>query len=197
VFNLTGVRTLDVAGLSSPLNIAVGTEVRREGYEAVRRRTGFLPLRRQVLANGTPAAPGAQVFPGFRPANEIDTHRTAVGAFVDLEANITPQLLASVAVRAEHYSDFGNSLAGKLAGRYDFSKAFALRGSCRTASARRRRSSRTSPRPRPTSSTACRSRSRPSNRPTRSPWPSAPSRSTPKNRSTCRSAACCASTASA
>src|SRR5699024_7131249 len=83
----------------------------------------------QVLANGTPAAPGAQVFPGFRPANEIDTHRTAAGAFVDLEANITPQLLASVAVRAEHYSDYGNSLAGKLSGRYDFTKQFALRGS--------------------------------------------------------------------
>ncbi|HEU4375804.1 MAG TPA: TonB-dependent receptor, partial [Telluria sp.] len=35
----------------------------------------------------------------------------------------------SVAVRGEHYSDFGNSLAGKLAARYDFSKQFALRGS--------------------------------------------------------------------
>jgi iron complex outermembrane receptor protein len=129
VFNLTGVRTLDVAGLSSPLNIAVGTEVRREGYELFAGEPDSYRYGGQVLANGTPAAPGAQVFPGFRPANEIDTHRTAAGAFVDLEANITPQLLASVAVRAEHYSDFGNSLAGKLAGRYDFSKSFALRGS--------------------------------------------------------------------
>ncbi|MFC4930579.1 TonB-dependent receptor plug domain-containing protein [Massilia sp. GCM10023247] len=129
VLNLTGVRSLDVAGLSSPLNIAVGTEVRREGYELFAGEPDSYRYGGQVLANGTPAAPGAQVFPGFRPANEIDTHRTAVGAFVDLEANLTPQLLASVAVRAEHYSDFGNSLAGKLAGRYDFSKAFALRGS--------------------------------------------------------------------
>jgi iron complex outermembrane receptor protein len=129
VFNLTGVRTLEVAGLSSPLNIAVGTEVRREGYELFAGEPDSYRYGGQVLANGTPAAPGAQVFPGFRPANEIDTHRTAAGAFVDLEANITPQLLASVAVRAEHYSDFGNSLAGKLAGRYDFSKTFALRGS--------------------------------------------------------------------
>jgi iron complex outermembrane receptor protein len=129
VFNLTGVRTLDVAGLSSPLNIAVGTEVRREGYELFAGEPDSYRYGGQVLANGTPAAPGAQVFPGFRPANEIDTHRTAVGAFVDLEANITPQLLASVAVRAEHYSDFGDSLAGKLAARYDFTKQFALRGS--------------------------------------------------------------------
>ncbi|MBD8531752.1 MULTISPECIES: TonB-dependent siderophore receptor [unclassified Massilia] len=129
VFNLTGVRTLDVAGLSSPLNIAVGTEVRREGYELFAGEPDSYRYGGQVLPNGTPAAPGAQVFPGFRPSNEIDTHRTAVGAFVDFEANITPQLLASVAVRAEHYSDFGESLAGKIAGRYDFSKSFALRGS--------------------------------------------------------------------
>ena len=129
VFNLTGVRTLDVAGLSSPLNIALGTEVRREGYELFAGEPDSYRYGGQVLANGTPAAPGAQVFPGFRPSNEIDTHRTAVGAFVDVEANITPQLLASVAVRGEHYSDFGESLAGKIAGRYDFSKSFALRGS--------------------------------------------------------------------
>ncbi|MDB5789994.1 MAG: TonB-dependent receptor [Massilia sp.] len=129
VLNLTGVRSLDVGGLASPLNIAVGTEARREGYELFAGEPDSYRYGGVVLPNGTPAAPGAQVFPGFRPANEIDTHRTAIGAFVDLEANITPQLLASVAVRAEHYSDYGNSLAGKLAGRYDFSKTFALRGS--------------------------------------------------------------------
>lgn len=102
VFNLTGVRKLDVAGLSSPLNIAVGTEVRREGYELFAGERESWDYYGQRLASGAPAAPGAQVFPGFRPANEVDTHRTAAGAFVDLEANITPQLLASVAVRAEH-----------------------------------------------------------------------------------------------
>lgn len=129
VFNLTGVRSLDVAGLSSPLNIAVGTEVRREGYELFAGEPDSWRYGNVPLASGAPSAPGAQVFPGFRPANEIDTHRTAAGAFVDLEANITPQLLASVAVRAERYSDFGESLAGKLSGRYDFTKSFALRGS--------------------------------------------------------------------
>jgi len=129
VFNLTGVRRLEVAGLASPLNIAVGTEVRREGYALFAGEEASWSYGGEKLADGKPAAPGAQVFPGFRPANEIDSHRSALGAFVDLEANLTPQLLASVAIRAEHYSDFGNSLAGKLAARYDFSKTFALRGS--------------------------------------------------------------------
>ncbi|WP_229451968.1 TonB-dependent receptor plug domain-containing protein [Massilia niastensis] len=127
VFNLTGVRQFEV-GLASPLNVAVGAEARREGYELFAGEPDSYRYGGQVLANGTPAAPGAQVFPGFRPANEVDTSRNAVGAFVDVEANITPQLLASAAVRAERYSDFGNSLAGKLSARYDFTPAFALRG---------------------------------------------------------------------
>ena len=129
VFNLTGVRSVEMASLSSPLNIAVGAEARREGYTLFAGEPDSYRFGGELLPNGSPAAPGAQVFPGFRPANESDTHRTAVGAFVDLEANLTEKLLASVALRAEKYSDFGSSVAGKFATRYDFSKAFALRGS--------------------------------------------------------------------
>jgi iron complex outermembrane receptor protein len=129
VFNLTGVRSVALASLASPLNVAVGAEARREGYALFAGEPDSYRYGGVVLPNGTPAAPGAQVFPGFRPANESNTHRGALGVFADLEANLTPALLASVAVRGEHYTDFGNSLAGKLAGRYDFSKAFALRGS--------------------------------------------------------------------
>ncbi|NML60500.1 TonB-dependent receptor [Massilia sp. RP-1-19] len=129
VLNLTGVRSVPVASLASPLNVAVGAEARREGYELFAGEPDSYRHGGVTLANGTPAPPGAQVFPGFRPANESNTHRTAIGAFVDLEANLTKELLASVAVRGEHYSDFGESLAGKFAMRYDFNKAFALRGS--------------------------------------------------------------------
>lgn len=129
VLNMTGVRTYAMDSLSSPLNVAVGMEARREGYkiyagEPDSYRQGGVPL-----PNGGVAAPGAQVFPGFQPKDEIDASRSAVGAFVDVEANLTPQLLASAALRAEHYTDYGNSLAGKLAGRYDFSKQLAVRGS--------------------------------------------------------------------
>src|SRR5690606_35981351 len=55
--------------------------------------------------------------------------REAIGAYIDLEANVTEKLLASVAVRGESYSDFGENLSGKLSARYDFTENFALRGS--------------------------------------------------------------------
>jgi iron complex outermembrane receptor protein len=129
VLNLTGVRKFDIGGLASPLNVAVGTEARREGYELNAGEPDSYRAGGVILANGVPAAPGAQVFPGFRPANVTDASRNAIGAFVDLEANITDKLLASVAIRGEHYNDFGSNLSGKLSGRYDFTKTFALRGS--------------------------------------------------------------------
>lgn len=129
VFNLTGVRKVDMGSLASPLNIAVGTELRNEAYELFAGKPDSYRYGGVVLANGTPAAPGAQVFPGFRPANAADTSRSSFAAFTDLEANLTPAFLGSIAIRGEHYTDFGNSLAGKLAGRYDFNPQFALRGS--------------------------------------------------------------------
>ncbi|MBD8563739.1 TonB-dependent receptor [Oxalobacteraceae sp. CFBP 8763] len=128
VLNLTGVRSVEMASFSSPLNVAVGIEARREGYELFAGEEQSYSFGGALLPNGTPTAPGAQVFPGFRPSNEVDAHRNAIGAFIDLEANVTPELLASVAVRGERYSDFGNSLAGKLALRYDFNPNFAVRG---------------------------------------------------------------------
>ncbi len=125
--NLSGVRTVEI-GLASPLNIAVGVEARRETYgitagEPDSYRNGGATL------DDLPTASGAQVFPGFRPANETDEDRTAVGAYIDLEANVTQHLLASVALRGESYSDFGENLAGKLSVRYDFTDNFALRAS--------------------------------------------------------------------
>lgn len=127
VLNLSGVRSLN-AGLASPLNIAVGLEARRETYSITAGEPDSY-INGGVLIGTTPTASGAQVFPGFRPANEVDEDRTAVGAYVDLEARLTDKFLASAAARAEDYSDFGESVSGKLAGRYDCNDSFALRGS--------------------------------------------------------------------
>ncbi|MBI1186359.1 MAG: TonB-dependent receptor [Alphaproteobacteria bacterium] len=126
-FNLDGVRQFE-AGLAQPINLAIGLEARRESYSI---EAGEPDSYRNggVLLNGAPTASGAQVFPGFQPQNEVDEDRTSIGVYVDLEVNPTEQLLLSAAVRAEHYSDFGETLTGKLAARYDFNDAFAVRAS--------------------------------------------------------------------
>jgi len=109
--------------MSSPVNVAAGVEARLENYS-------IFAGEEESWQNYDPTkASGAQVFPGFRPSNALSEDRTAVGAYVDLEANVTEKLLGSVAVRAEDYSDFGSNLSGKLSLRYDFTDSFALRGS--------------------------------------------------------------------
>ena len=129
VLNLSAVRKLDVSWLTSSLNVATGIEARRESFTiSAGEPTSYLNGG-VLLPNGTPTQSGAQVFPGFRPSNAVDEDRTAVGAYVDLEANLTDRLLGSVAVRGEHYSDFGENLSGKLALRFDFTETFALRAS--------------------------------------------------------------------
>jgi iron complex outermembrane receptor protein len=123
VFNFSGVRQADIGGFASPVNIAAGIEARLENYS-------IFAGEDASWENYDPTkASGAQVFPGFRPTNELSEDRTAIGAYVDLEANVTEKLLGSVAVRVEDYSDFGSNVSGKLALRYDFTDSFALRGS--------------------------------------------------------------------
>ena len=128
-FNFTGVREVTIGNLASPLNIAAGIEGRLENYSIKAGEPDSYINGGVLLANGSPSASGAQVFPGFRPSNEVDEDRTAVGAYIDLEANLTEKLLGSVAMRVEDYSDFGSNVSGKIAMRYDFTEAFALRGS--------------------------------------------------------------------
>lgn len=123
VFNFSGVREFNVGGLSSPLNVAAGLEARREEYSVFAGEP-------DSWRNANPAkASGSQVFPGFRPSDAGKNDREAIGAYVDIEANLTDKLLGSVAARFEDYSDFGSSASGKLALRYDFTDTFALRGS--------------------------------------------------------------------
>jgi iron complex outermembrane receptor protein len=129
VLNFSGVRSVDLDWFASPLNIATGIEARREGYSISAGEPDSWRNGGALLPNGQPTASGAQVFPGFRPSNEVDESRNAIGAYVDFEASLTDQLLGSAALRFEDYSDFGSNLTGKLGLRYDFTEAFALRGS--------------------------------------------------------------------
>jgi iron complex outermembrane receptor protein len=128
VFNVSGTRGFD-AGLASPLNMSIGAEARRESYSIWAGEPDSYRNGGVLLPNGQPTASGAQVFPGFRPENEVDEDRTSIGAYIDVEADVTDSLLMSAAVRVESYSDFGETLTGKLAARYDFTDWFALRTS--------------------------------------------------------------------
>jgi iron complex outermembrane recepter protein len=117
VGDLDVTRTFDVF---QSLNVAFGLEGRREGYA----------IRPGELASYT--ASGAQGFPGFSPLNAVKAHRQNGSAYLDLEAQVTDKFLLGLAGRGETYSDFGEVATGKVSARYDFSRAFALRGTVST-----------------------------------------------------------------
>ncbi len=73
-------------------------------------------------------AGGAQVFPGFQPANAVNEIRNVAASYLDVETDLNDRLLLNAAGRYEHYSDFGGNLAGKLSARYKFADFFSLRG---------------------------------------------------------------------
>ena len=119
-------------GLASPVNVAIGTAFRAEQYtigagEAASYINGFHPAQ-----DGSIAPSGSQVFPGFRPEDASNSRRNNVGAYVDLEGDLVPRLLADVAARYEHYSDFGSKLTGKLAMRFQPTQRVTLRSAVST-----------------------------------------------------------------
>jgi len=127
VFNFGGSTAYE-SGFASDLYVSAGLEARSENYRIFAGEPASF-INGGALLGGVATASGAQVFPGFRPANVVDESREAIGVYVDMEANLTEKLLGSVAVRAEDYSDFGSNFTGKVSLRYDLNDAFALRGS--------------------------------------------------------------------
>ncbi len=78
---------------------------------------------------GRAAAAGAQGFPGIPASSLTDAKRHSFAGYVEVDTDITDSLSITAAGRWEHFSDFGDTITGKLAARYEFVPGFALRGS--------------------------------------------------------------------
>lgn len=124
--NFDMVRTVEI-GTASPMTVAVGAEFRYENYQI---EAGEAPSF--VAGPVAGKAPGSQVFPGFTPRNASDEDRTNFGLYLDLENDVTSQLLVGAAVRFENYSDFGSIVTGKFSGRYEIMEGLAVRGAVST-----------------------------------------------------------------
>jgi iron complex outermembrane receptor protein len=115
-------------GVLQGLNVAFGAEHRDENY---RIRAGEPGSYSDVDGPGG-GNPGSQGFPGFQPGDVTDRSRDSVAAYVDVEADVTERLLIAAAARYEDYSDFGETVNGKLALAFKASDTLLLRGSVST-----------------------------------------------------------------
>jgi iron complex outermembrane recepter protein len=141
-------------GVSTPLSVAFGGEYRNENFDI---RGGDLqsyatgPLFRASFATtaancttqvgvynagtgicsfpGRAAPAGAQGFPGIPASSATDASRHSFAAYVELDADIMPNLTTTVAGRFEKFSDFGSTLNGKFAARWEPTPGYAVRTS--------------------------------------------------------------------
>ena len=153
VANLDLTRQYQV-GFATPLSVALGVEYRAESFGI---RPGDLqsfatgPLFRAsfttTAANcaveggvfnagtsvcsfpGRAAPAGAQGFPGIPTASATDEGRHSFAAYVELDTNPFEGFTTVLAGRYEHFSDFGSTITGKLALRYEPIQGYAIRGS--------------------------------------------------------------------
>jgi len=116
-----------LVGLPAPVNVGLGVAFRRERYQIERGEVASYIDGGHLAQDSSDAPGGSQVFPGFAPGDTSNSSRTNVGAYLDLETNLSPKLLGNVAGRFEHYNDFGSLVTGKVAFRYQPSPRLTLR----------------------------------------------------------------------
>jgi iron complex outermembrane recepter protein len=130
--NLDLSKQYKVAMMSGPLNVAVGVELRRDGFEQMAGEPNSYIQGGIKARDGSVAPAGAQVFPGFQPTNEVDVTRNSKAIYADLEGDVHPKFRLGLAGRFENYSDFGNTTNGKLTARFSPTPKFILRGAVST-----------------------------------------------------------------
>ena len=151
--NLDLSRELEV-GFAKPLTLALGAEYRDETFKI---RPGDLesyaigPLFKASFVTtsatcatqqgvftastgvcsfpGRGAGAGAQGFPGIPAGSATNKGRNSVAGYVELDTEIVAGLTTTVAGRYEHFSDFGDTVNGKFAARYEIIPGVAVRGS--------------------------------------------------------------------
>ena len=113
-------------GVMDGMNVAFGGEYRHENYKI---NAGEPGSYNDVDGVGFGGNAGSQGFPGFQPGDRTNKNRNSIAAYVDIETDVTSKFKVQTALRGEHYSDFGSTLTGKLAGSYNLDKNLVLRGS--------------------------------------------------------------------
>ena len=106
--------------LTESAHLAFGAEWREETFTVV---------------PGEPAAyfgAGSSGFKGFEPQNAGDFSRHNYALYGEIEQNLSANFQLQYAARYEDFSDFGDTLNGKVAARYDAAPNFALRAAVST-----------------------------------------------------------------
>lgn len=131
-------RELNFNWAPAPWTLSAGTAYRHESFaideigdeQSWNYGGGLIPAGQ--LNAGQPARFGAVDLAGINPDDLGSQSRNVYSLYGGLEGNLTDNLELGTALRAEHYSDFGATVNGKLSARYTFTPAFAVRSTFST-----------------------------------------------------------------
>lgn len=131
----------------SGLNIAFGAEYRVENYSITAGQEESY-AQYNTLGNvhdptdpnsmvptdffGNTRPGGIQVFPGFKPDNEVDAFRSSVAGYVDVEADFSDTFRMTGAIRYENFTDFGGTVNFKSSVLFKATDNLNVRGSVQT-----------------------------------------------------------------
>jgi iron complex outermembrane recepter protein len=149
-FNLDISYPWAVPGLTSPISLAGGLEWRDENYQQLLGDQASYaagpyasqPLYACAAGACTPArdATGAQITATQSTASNgyggisapVDASQVSYAGYLDVEADVFPNLTMGLAGRFEHYASFGSTTLGKFQVRYKATDWLALRSTIST-----------------------------------------------------------------
>lgn len=116
-------------GLASPLNVAFGGQFHRESFTVVAGdpesyEAGILATQGFLI--------GEDAYPGYTPDIAGTFSRSNISAYLDLETNVTDELVLGAAGRFEHFSDFGDKVTYKVSGLYHITPSLGIRSTYAT-----------------------------------------------------------------
>ena len=124
-FNFDLVKLVD-AGLYEDMNVAGGLEWHEESFEVVAGDVASFtagPLTSQGFGIGSNG------FPGFKPNDAGVSSRRNYAAYIDVEAQVTEDLLVGGALRYEDYDTFGSTTNYKISAQLHITDELSLRSS--------------------------------------------------------------------
>lgn len=130
-------RSFEIGGV--PVDISLGLEHRREHYRlGAGDEEGYTHGGQPVLdgPNAGNRLPNSfavsQALPAYRPQEEQDVQRNSTSGYIGVSLKPVPQWTVDLALRGEHFSDFGDKATWRASTRFDFIPELAIRGTIAT-----------------------------------------------------------------
>ncbi|MFL5296872.1 MAG: TonB-dependent receptor plug domain-containing protein [Phenylobacterium sp.] len=120
------------------LQVSLGAQHRMETYRVSQGEPNSYAAGLYVIPAGQPfagqrPATGAQATPGFQPSDASDSQRNSYAAYAEVDWTPSKRFDLGAAARYENYDDgSGDTLVGKINGRFELTDWLAVRGSAST-----------------------------------------------------------------